>query len=126
MGSIEIFVNFPVQDMNRNVLWNSPEGVDPADLQRMNAFWGDTSWQGVAYDSGRNLFGWPERTDNATIAQGFRERLRAIASFGFVAEPLPMRNSKGSVVYYLFFASPNRTGARIVSDIFQTYRDRAR
>jgi hypothetical protein len=35
-----------------------------------------------------------------------------------------MRNTRGAVVYYLFFASPNRTGAKIVSDIFNTYRDR--
>ena len=35
-----------------------------------------------------------------------------------------MRNSKGAVVYYLYFASPNDTGARIVGEIFDTYRTR--
>jgi hypothetical protein len=35
-----------------------------------------------------------------------------------------MRNTRGAVVYYLFFASPNRTGDKIVRDIFNKYRDR--
>jgi hypothetical protein len=35
---------------------------------------------------------------------------------------MPMRNSKGAVVYYLYFASPNATGGRIVSQIFDKYR----
>ncbi len=38
--AIEIFLNFPVMDMNMNVLWNNPERVDPAQIQRMNSFWG--------------------------------------------------------------------------------------
>jgi hypothetical protein len=35
-----------------------------------------------------------------------------------------MRNSKGAVVYYLYFASPNKTGARIVNEIFDQYRNK--
>jgi len=49
-NSIDMILNFPVADMNRNVLWNNPEGVDPLDIQRMNAFWGDTSWRQIAYN----------------------------------------------------------------------------
>ena len=45
MGSIDMFLNFPVADINRNVLWRNPEGVDTADIDRMNAFWGDNSWR---------------------------------------------------------------------------------
>jgi len=41
-----------------------------------------------------------------------------------VPDPMPMRNTRGAVVYYLFFASPNATGAKIVSDIFNKYPDR--
>jgi hypothetical protein len=33
-----------------------------------------------------------------------------------------MRNSTRAVVYYLFFASPNTTGSKIVSEIFERYR----
>jgi hypothetical protein len=30
----------------------------------------------------------------------------------------------GRTVYYLYFASPNNTGAKIVTDIFNSYRDK--
>lgn len=33
-----------------------------------------------------------------------------------------MRNSKGAIVYYLFFASPNEKGGKIVREIFDRYR----
>ena len=33
-----------------------------------------------------------------------------------------MRNSKGATIYYLFFASPNRTGSKILTQIFNNYR----
>jgi three-Cys-motif partner protein len=49
MKSIEIVLNFPVYDMNRNTLWRNPSGVTQADIQRMNNFWGDDSWQKAAY-----------------------------------------------------------------------------
>jgi len=36
---------------------------------------------------------------------------------------MPMRNSQGAVVYYLHFASPDKTGGKIVTEIFNKYRD---
>jgi hypothetical protein len=35
-----------------------------------------------------------------------------------------MRNSRGAVVYYLYFASPDKTGGKIVGEIFDKYRMR--
>ncbi len=59
MRSIEIFLNFPVADINRNVLWRKPEGVLPGQIERMNRFWGDNSWLDKAYipSSQKSLFG---------------------------------------------------------------------
>ncbi|MGA2496669.1 MAG: three-Cys-motif partner protein TcmP [Tepidisphaeraceae bacterium] len=124
MESIEIFLNFMVMDMNMNVLWRNPDKVDPVQADRMNRFWGDESWNQAAYSTSENLFGIPEKTDNEAVAQAFRERLKKVAGFEFVPDPMPMRNSTGAIVYYLFFASPNETGAKIVKEIFDTYRDR--
>jgi three-Cys-motif partner protein len=124
MRSVDVFLNFPVADMNRNVLWRHPEGVEAADLQRMNEFWGDESWRNVAYTTTRDLFGHPEKEDNAVVAEGFRQRLLNVAGFKHVPEPLPMRNSKGATVYYLFFASQKPTAEHIVTDIFNKYRQR--
>jgi len=123
-GSIEIFLNFMVMDMNRNVLWRNPDGVSAVQQQRMNRFWGDDSWRQAAYDTKQNLFGLEEKNANDQVAEAFRQRLERAAGFGFVPAPMPMRNSTGAVIYYLFFASPNRTGAKIVQDIFSTYRNR--
>ena len=59
-----------------------------------------------------------------SVVKAFRERLENVAGFKHVAEPLPMRNSTRSVLYYLFFASPNDTGDHIVREIFDSYRNR--
>jgi len=42
-----MILNFPVMDMNRNVLWSNPDAVDKADVKRMNKYWGDESWKEV-------------------------------------------------------------------------------
>jgi three-Cys-motif partner protein len=122
MRSVDMFLNFPVADMNRNVLWRHPEGVDAADIKRMNQFWGDESWKDVAYTS--DLFGHPEKEENRSVAEGFRQRLLKVAGFKHVPEPLPMRNTKGAIVYYLFFASQKPAAEHIISDIFKRYRQR--
>jgi three-Cys-motif partner protein len=122
MRTIDIFLNFPVADMNRNVLWRNPEGVDKADIERMNLFWGDSSWREVAYTTKRNLFGYMEKEDNKTIAEGFRERLLKVAGFKYVPQPLPMRNSQNSIIYYLFFASQKPVAQGIIEHIFNSYR----
>ncbi len=126
MGSIEIFLNFPVMDMHRNVLWSNPEGVDPADISRMNAYWGDGSWKEAAYRPTPNLFGElvSIKEKNRTIAFAFQKRLNEVAKFRYVPEPIPMRNSIGNIIYYLFFASQNQTGEKIIEYIFNKYRDR--
>lgn len=86
--------------------------------------WGDSSWQTAAYRKRADLFGEvEEKASNEEIAEAFRDRLERVAGFSFVPKPMPMRNSRGAVVYYLYFASPNRTGARIVTEIFGKYGD---
>jgi three-Cys-motif partner protein len=124
MRTIDMFLNFPVADINRNVLWRHPEGVDAADLKRMNGFWGDDSWRQIAYTTTRDLFGHLDKEENEVVAEGFRQRLLRVAGFKHVPEPLPMRNTKGATVYYLFFASHKPTAENIVIDIFNRYRQR--
>jgi three-Cys-motif partner protein len=124
MRSLEVFVNFPVMDINRNVLWHDPEKVDASQIARMNAFWGDESWRDIAYRTDQNLFRWPEKQSNDIIAEAFRDRLRRVAKFASVPAPLPMRNSRGATVYYLFFASQKSVAEGIVLDIFRKYESR--
>lgn len=123
MGSIEIFLNFMVMDANMNVLWRNPEKVDHKQAERMTAFWGDESWKQDCYNQVPGLFEpITEKATNKTIVEAYRNRLKDVAGFKYVPEPMPMRNSRGSVIYYLYFASPNATANNIVNDIFQKYR----
>jgi len=123
MKTIDLFLNFPVEDINRNVLWRNPEKAPAAQVERLTAFWGDESWRQIAYTEQTGLLGtYLEKEPNKVVAEGFRERLRSVAGFARVPEPMPMRNSKGAVVYYLFFASQKDTAENIVLDIFKKYR----
>jgi len=124
MKSIEIFLNFPIMDMNMNVLKHNQETVPPEQAERMNRFWGDESWKSAAYSTTGNLFGYEEKTDNEAITEAFRERLLRIAGFKHVSRPLAMRNSRDAVVYYLFFASPKPVALEIIEDIFRKHEKR--
>ena len=121
----EIFLNFPVADMHRNVFWHDPSAVDSEDVLRMNRFWGDETWRDVVYTSQPTLFGDETSKDlNSTeaISRAFQKRLRDVAGFAYVPDPVPMRNSRNGIIYYLFFATSNGTGAKIVREIFDKYK----
>lgn len=123
MKSLDVFLNFPVADINRNVLWRNPEKVGVSQVARMTASWGDESWREIAYQSQEGLFETlTEKQSNEKIAEAFRQRLERVAGFERVPNPLPMKNSRGSVIYYLFFASQIDHAERIVIDIFNKYR----
>jgi three-Cys-motif partner protein len=123
MKTLDIFLNFPIADINRNVLRRKdPESVTSRQKTRMTDFWGDDSWQGIAY--GRDLFNNPDKLSNEVVAEAFRKRLKDVAGFARVPRPIPMRNSKGAVVYYLFFASRKDTAEHIILDIFKKYENR--
>jgi three-Cys-motif partner protein len=124
MRSIEVFVNFPIADINRNVLLRDPSKVRDSQVKRMNAYWGDESWREEGYTRQWNLFGFEEKASNEEFAEAFRVRLKEIAGFSYVPKPIPMRNTKGAIVYYLFFASHKPVAAIIVSQIFDKYRER--
>jgi three-Cys-motif partner protein len=123
--AVDMFLNFPVMDINRNAIWRDPDKVPKAGVDRMNRFWGDESWRQAAYEESKqgNLFK-PEivKQGNEQIVAAFRERLKTVAGFGFVPEPLPMRNTRNAVVYYLFLASPKAVAEEIITHIFKKYR----
>lgn len=124
MRSIEIFLNFPIMDINRNVLRRDPTATTPSQADRLTRYWGDDSWLKAAYSTTGNLFGYEEKTSNDVVANAFRERLKTIAGFDYVPSPMPMKNSKGAVIYYLYFAAQKPVASRIVRAIFKKYQDR--
>jgi three-Cys-motif partner protein len=121
MKSVEIFLNFPIMDINRNVLRSG--AVSPSKLKQMTRFWGDDSWHDAAFRTEPGLFDTHEvKVENWELVKAFQERLRSAAGFRYVPEPMAMRNTQRSIVYYLIFAGPNETGEHIASDIFNGYR----
>jgi len=130
MRSVEIFLNFPIMDINRNALKKERDKVNEEQVARMNRFWGDDSWRkvGVGYEENpqQDMFGQSDdiKVSNEKFEEAFRKRLKEVAGFKFVPKPMPMRNSKNAVVYYLYFASQNETGKKIVEAIFKKYSER--
>ena len=104
----------------------NPDKVPQDGIERMVRFWGDESWKQAAYTESpqQNLFSGPDliRQSNDAIVTGFRNRLKKVAGFSVVPEPLPKKNSNNAVVYYLFFASQKPVAQRIIDDIFAKYR----
>lgn len=128
MRSVDIFLNFPIADMNRNVLLKKPQGVQASQIKRMNSYWGDDSWKDIAYkeSSQMQLFGDTEheKVKNEAVAEAFRSRLKNMAGFKNVPNPMAMRNTQNAIVYYLFFASQKLVAEDIVIDIFNKYANK--
>jgi three-Cys-motif partner protein len=111
--AVDMFLNFPVMDMNRNAIWKNPEKVPQSGVDRMNKFWGDESWREAAYAESRqaSLFGFePEmvKQGNEQIVVAFRNRLKKVASFDFVPAPLPMRTAGTRSSITCFSRRPRR------------------
>jgi len=125
LGTVDMFLNFPVMGMNRGALWRNPDRVSTEQAARMTRFWGDESWRQIAYSTSGHLFGEPEKESNEVIVEAFQKRLANVAGFRRVPKPLPMRNSTGATVYYLFFASQVEVAEDIVRDIFTKHANRS-
>jgi three-Cys-motif partner protein len=132
LKTTEIFLNFPLMDMNRNVLHKDLMTASSDQMERMNRFCGTEEWQEILYKETKQMrlfkdFGESYRikvvNGNIKLGEWFKgERLEKAAGFRYVPDPILMRNSKGGPLFFLFFASHNETGKKIVSDIFSRYR----
>jgi hypothetical protein len=99
METIDLFLNFPIADANRNALWRDPDRVSPEQAERLTRFWGDESWREVAYrpNPQRGLFRDElEKVGNQEVAGAFQERLRRVAGFTNVPDPLPIIHTERS------------------------------
>lgn len=125
MRSIELFLSLPIGDISRRVLRRGLARVPRSQLERLDRYWGDTSWQEIAYEDAGTLFdSEKEKQASAAIVREYRARLKDVAGFRYVPHPIPMRNTKGAVIYYLFFASNKPLDEKTVKDIFDKYRNR--
>jgi three-Cys-motif partner protein len=123
-GSVDMFLNFMIMDMNMNVLKDKQADANDSQIQRMNRFWGDDSWRQAAYSTQADLFGEDvtKKNDNQAVVDGYIKRLKEVAGFKHVSRPIAMRNQNKATVYFLLFASQKKVATDIVDDIFNKYR----
>lgn len=124
LKTVDIFINFPIMDINRNVLFDDFAKAAPENIARMNAFWGDASWKELLYKEQDTLFGDKQHIKlegYPTPAKEFGKRLKNIG-FKSVPEPILMRNVKNGPLYYLYFASQKDVAKDISKDIFDKYK----
>ena len=82
--AVDLFLNFPVMDMNRNAIWRNADKFSAAGIERMTKFWGDESWKQAAYaESPQGGHFGPDmvKQDNDKIVAAFRKRLKEVAGF---------------------------------------------
>ena len=125
LKTIDMFLNFSIMDANRNILFEDLSIAKPEDIARMNSFWGNEQWKELLYRKQKNLFGEDQQIkidDFKKLALEFKERLKKVAGFKYIPEPILMRNTRNGPLYYLYFASQNDVANKIVNDIFDKYR----
>jgi len=123
---VDLFLNFMIMDANMNVLHRDQSTVNPRQAERLTKVWGSEQWRDVAYystESSDDLFGNVEtkKTNNSHVASAYRERLHDGAGFKHVLPPIPMRNSVGGTIYYLYFAAHDDLANKIARSILKPY-----
>jgi three-Cys-motif partner protein len=55
-GSVEIFMNLMIMDINRNAMRRNPDKSIQSKMDQLTRLWGDDSWKEAGYATDRNLF----------------------------------------------------------------------
>lgn len=115
--TIDLLMHFPIYSMNIQVL-RKDKNYSPEQAARLTRFWGDESWQEAAYATGEMLFADMQcKVDNDRFVQAFCERLKINAGFLGVSKPIPMKSMQNNTIYYLIFASNNKTGVDVINRV---------
>jgi three-Cys-motif partner protein len=111
MKSVEIFLNFAILDMRRNVLRRNLNKVNESQIVRMNKFWGDDSWRNLLSSSQLSLNLFKEKKyitlEYKNLAKEFQSRLKKVAEFKFVPITyfLPHKTKLGTKLLMTFSIS---------------------
>lgn len=115
--AVDLWILFPYFAINRMLVRNrKPQG---AIANRLTKVFGTTDWEKSFYSSrgfrsllepGRQVKEDYKCVDHREIIDFFLGRLRS--EFEAVAEPKPLHNSKGSLLFLLIFAAGNKASAK--------------
>ena len=118
--AIDVWILFPIGSVNRTL---KKDGWIPASWRSaLTRFWGTEEWFEEFYEEFTTLM----ETESCHIKKAtfekikryYLERLRSLFA-GVADNPLPLKNSKGSLLYLLCFAAANPRGAEIAVRIAQ-------
>jgi three-Cys-motif partner protein len=124
-GSVDMFLNFMIMDINRNALRKRVEKSLQSKVDQLTRLVGDESWKEAGYRKVETLFGEDyQKVSNEEFAEWFRQRLITKAGFKHVSKPMPMKTKNNAVIYYLYFASQKPAALNIVNGIFKKYGQR--
>jgi three-Cys-motif partner protein len=116
-NGIEVFLNFPVGMSIQRLLKRSAQ-FSEKERHKLDQYFGNVGWFDVIYPQSPSLFG-PEpkkvHDSEQRLVEWYCGRLKK--AFGYVSKPYLIVNSHGGHLYFLIFAGPNPTGAKIASHV---------
>jgi len=125
-GAVDLWVLFPYFAINRMLVRDRKP--DKSWSQRLTEVFGTPAWENAFYttsefpsllDSAQPVEVVHKSAGHREITDFFVERLRK--EFKAVSKPLPLQNSRGSLLFMLFFAAGNersaKTGLKIANSI---------
>ena len=121
-GIVDIMINFPIMDINRNYGPIDPSAV-PKEDPRMDIFWGDDSWRTSMYKE-TGLLNLPEKVSPNDLVNVYCERLKEEAGFVYVPKPAKLTNTKNAPLYYFCFATHNNIANKVMTHLSNAIENR--
>ncbi|MCB1060122.1 MAG: three-Cys-motif partner protein TcmP [Calditrichaeota bacterium] len=126
---VDLILTFMMMDVQMNVLLKDPNTIKETQAKRLTRSWGDETWRKAAYevhDEQLNMFGGSDRVKTGSLhfAKEYGRRLKEVAGFEYVSDPVEMLNSRKGTVYYLYFMSHASVALKIMKDIVTRLRKR--
>ena len=117
--AIEVFINFPVGMAIQRLLKRSGQFTSK-EHNKLDQYFGTDEWYNLLYERAPDMFGeniTKKQNSGDVLVKWYRERLKKV--FRCVSTAREVRSTSGHPLYYLIFAGPNKTGARIAEDVLR-------
>lgn len=115
----DVIINFPLGMTINRLVMRDPSEIPVSWKKQLDLCFGTQEWQDIAFSKTDDLFGEEVTSKHVDASERllrlYLDRLEAI--FGYVAVPSLVRNTKGSPLYYLLWASSNPRGKKIADHI---------